>query len=128
MKLLLEDYQDLFDGIEVRRIGRVFIDLNVALLKPCSNNRCSTPWSIILLEYSVTDGINVLHNRKGIADKVLQQLTDFTTKGTEIPTISPPKQPQASRKPLCPFFGATCALNFPLSRRYFKYPDLVCII
>ena len=68
VKLLLEDYPDMFDGIELRRVGRVFIDLNVMLIKLFSNNRCSMHWSIILLKYSVADGaVNALRDRK---DKV----------------------------------------------------------
>ena len=38
VKLLLDDYPDVFDRIEVWRVGRVFVDLNVLLLKPFSNN------------------------------------------------------------------------------------------
>ena len=38
VELLLEDYPDMFDGIEVWRVGRVFVDLNVGLLKPFGNN------------------------------------------------------------------------------------------
>ena len=37
-ELLLEDYLDVFDGIGVWRVGRVFVDLNVVLLKPFGNN------------------------------------------------------------------------------------------
>ena len=36
VKLLLEDYPNMFDGIEVQRVGRVFADLDVVLLKPLS--------------------------------------------------------------------------------------------
>ena len=49
MELLLEDYQDTLDGIEVRRVGRVFIDLNVLLLNPFSKRCCSMHWDNILL-------------------------------------------------------------------------------
>ena len=38
VELSLEDYLDMFDGIEVWRVGRVFVDLNVVLLKPFGNN------------------------------------------------------------------------------------------
>ena len=38
VKLLLEDYPDMFNRIEVWRVGRVFVDLNVLLLRPFSNN------------------------------------------------------------------------------------------
>ena len=66
MKLLLEDYLDMFDATEVRRVGRVFIDLNVVLFKLFSNNGCSMRWSIILLKYSVADGVfNALHATGG---------------------------------------------------------------
>ena len=38
VELFLEDYLDMLDGIEVWRVGRVFVDLNVVLLKPFGNN------------------------------------------------------------------------------------------
>ena len=38
VKLFLEDCPDLLDRIEVRRVGRVFIDLNIVLHKPFSKN------------------------------------------------------------------------------------------
>ena len=38
VELLLEDCLHMFDGIEVRRVGRVFVDLNAVLLKPFGNN------------------------------------------------------------------------------------------
>ena len=38
VELLLEDYLDMLDVIEVWRVGRVFVDLNVMLLKPFGNN------------------------------------------------------------------------------------------
>ena len=68
-------------------------------------------WSIILLRYSIADGvINMLHDRK---DKVLQQLEvdscihRFHNKGTESPTIFPPKTaPNHHRHPFALFFGA----------------------
>ena len=92
VELLLEDCLDMFDGIEVWRVGRVFVDLNVVLLKPFGN-QCSMHWRIILLKYSVADSVvNALHDRK---DKVLQPLEAhscihrFHNKGTESPTIFP---------------------------------------
>ena len=38
VKLLLEDYPNMFDRIKARRVGKVLVDLNVALLKSFSNN------------------------------------------------------------------------------------------
>ena len=38
VELLLGDYQDMFHVIEFWRVGRVFIDLNVVLLKPFGYN------------------------------------------------------------------------------------------
>ena len=125
MKLLLEDYPNMFDRIEVRRVGRVFVDLDVVLLKPFSN-WCSMHWSIILQKYGVADGVvNALQDRK---DKVLQQLEvhpcirRFHHKGTD--GSSSQNGPRPSRKLLCPFFWFY-ALSFPPFRPCSEYPDLV---
>ena len=72
-------------------------------------------WSIILLKYSIADGVvNALHVRK---DKVLQQfevhpcIHQFHNKGTESPSISPKKLPRAVTETPLPFFpGAMCSV------------------
>ena len=116
VKLLLEDYPDMFDRIVVWRAGRVLVGLNVLLLKPFSNSRCSTYWSIILLKYSIADGvINALRNQN---DKVFQQLEVWSTplhspisqQRDRKPLDSPPqKQPQNITETSLPFFSVLCA-------------------
>ena len=68
-------------------------------------------WSIILLKYSIADGVvNALHDRE---DKILQQhkvypyIHRFHNKGTESPSIFPPKTaPGHHRNTFALFFGA----------------------
>ena len=130
VKLLLEDYPDI-DGIEVRRVRRMFVELNVVLLKPFGDNRCSMDWSIILLKNRFADGVvYALHDGR---DRVLQRFetpllafTDFTTKGQKVPRFPPKTAPDHHGNSFAPFLSAMH--SFPLFRRCSKYPDLMCII
>ena len=108
----------MFDRIEVRRVGWALADLNVLLLKPCSNSRCSMHWSIILLKYSADGVVNALHGRKYNAPQELEappRIHWFHNKGIESPTISPPKTPQTITENPLPFFRCY-AFSFPLFR------------
>lgn len=64
MKLLLEDYPNLFDRLEVLRVGRLFVGLNVLLLKPFSNSWCNMYQIIVLLKCSIAGGVNLLRDQE----------------------------------------------------------------